>query len=240
MRRVQFGDGSEEVVLILGFGNRPEHDGVQWLIGQLTAADYRVTAFEIPRTITDFETEYLAPVVDYVETLDSYRVLSHSTGGLIARYLDDDGLETRTYLSPWWGFHDAIETPLVRFLMKLPISKPILPASATRAELGELATDEWVEDAPDYASPTFLREVRRAQESIPPFDADDVVLYNPDDAIVGTDAIETQAPPANRIQFDGGHELFCSRSRDGHVDALLAAVANGVGGLEGEAGTPGD
>lgn len=231
MRRVQFGDGSEEVVLILGFGNRPEHDGVQWLIDQLTAAEYAVTAFEIPRTITDFESEYLAPVVDYVETLDSYRMLSHSTGGLIARYLDD-GLETRTYLSPWWGFHDALDTPLVRVLMKLPVSKPVLPASAGRAELGELATDEWVADAPDYASPTFLREARRAQESIPPFDADDVVFYNPDDAIVGTDAIEAQTPAANRIQFDGGHELFCSRSRDEHVDALLDAVAGGLAAIE--------
>ncbi|MGZ0745767.1 alpha/beta hydrolase [Haloparvum sp. AD34] len=232
MRRVQFGDGSEEVVLVLGFGNRPEHDGVQWLIDQLTAAGYTVTAFEIPRTITDFESEYLAPVVDYVDTLDSYRVLSHSTGGLIARYLDDDAMETRTYLSPWWGFHDALDTPLVRFLLKLPISKPILPASAGRAELGELATDEWVADSPDYASPTFLREARRAQESIPPFDPDDVVFYNPDDAIVGTDAIEAQTPAANRIQFDGGHELFCSRSRDDHVDALLDAVANGLTAVE--------
>ncbi|MFB6234693.1 MAG: alpha/beta hydrolase [Halopenitus sp.] len=232
MRRVQFGDGAEEVVLILGFGNRPEHDGVQWLIDHLTAADYTVTAFEIPRTITDFEAEYLAPVVDYVEALGSYRVVSHSTGGLIARYLDDGGVETRTYLSPWWGFHDGLDTPLVRFLMKLPLSKPILPASASRAELGELATDEWVADAPDYASPTFLREAKRAQESIPPFDEDDVVFYNPGDKIVGTDAIEAQSPSANRIQFDGGHELFCSRSRADHVDALLAAVEGGLAALE--------
>jgi len=232
MRRVQFGDGSEEVILILGFGNRPEHDGVQWLIDQLTAAGYVVTAFEIPRTITDFEAEYLAPVVDYVQTLDSYRVLSHSTGGLIARYLDDDGLETRTYLSPWWGFHDGLDTPLVRFLMRLPISKPILPASASRSELGELATNEWVADAPDYASPTFLREANRAQESIPPFDEDDAVFYNPDDTIVGTDAIEAQAPPTNRIQFAGGHELFCSRSRNDRVDAIVEAVESGVVALD--------
>lgn len=231
MRRVEYGDGDDRLVFVLGFGNRPGHDGVQWLLGHLTDAGYRVTAFEIPRTITDFEAEYLAPVEAYLADLDSYRLLGHSTGGLIVRYVDDDALETRTYLSPWWGFHADLENPIVSLLTKLPISRPILPASASRAELGELSSDEWVADAPDYAAPTFLREARRAQERLPPFDERDAVFYNPDDPIVGADAIERQTPPANRVAFAGGHELFNSRSRDEHLGTLLAAVDGGADAL---------
>lgn len=234
MRRIDYGDGDDHVVFVLGWGNRPEHDGVQWLLSHLTDAGYRVSAFEIPRTVTDFEVEYLAPVEEYVASLDTYRVLSHSTGGLITRYLDaDDGLETRTYLSPWWGFHDDLQNPLVSVLMKLPVSKPILPASASRADLGELASDDWVADSPDYAAPTFLREAKRAQDRMPPFDTDDAVFYNPDDPIVDGAAIENQTPPENRVVFEGGHELFNSKSRDDHVDALLTAVDEGGSALRG-------
>lgn len=233
MRRVEFGpDDGDRLVFVLGYGNRPEHDGVQWLVDHLTGEGYRVTAFEIPRTTADFEADYLAPVAEYVAGLDSYRLLSHSTGGLISRYLDADGaLETRTYLSPWWGFHADLESPLVSLLMKLPVSKPILPASASRADLGELSSEAWVEDAPDYAAPTFLREAKRAQQRLPPFDDRDVVFYNPEDPIVGAEAIEEQAPAGNRVAFAGGHELFNSRSREDHVETVLAAVDRGVDAL---------
>lgn len=230
MRRETFGDdGGEAVVFVLGWGNRPEHDGVQWLVDHLVEEGFRVTAFELPRTITDFEAEYLDPVRTYVADVEAPRLLGHSTGGLILRHLPDvDGLVSRTYLSPWWGFHDDLENPLVSLLMKLPVSRPFLPASADREDLGGLAADAWVADSPDYASPTFLREARRAQASLPPFDADDAVFYNPDDAIVGAGTIEAQAPEANRIAFEGGHELFNSRSRDEHLDDLLAAVEGGI------------
>lgn len=231
MRRVEYGDGDDRLVFVLGFGNRPEHDGVQWLVNELTNAGYRVTAFEIPRTITDFGAEYLAPVKEYLANLDSYRLLGHSTGGLIARYIDDEALQTRTYLSPWWGFHEDLENPLVSLLMKLPIARPVLPASATKEELGNLSSDEWVEDAPDYVSPTFLREAKRAQQQLPPFNDRDVVFYNPEDPIVGVNAIEVQTPPGNRVSFAGGHELFNSRSRDEHLETLLSAIGRGSAAL---------
>jgi hypothetical protein len=232
VRRVDYGDGEDRLVFVLGWGNRPEHDGVQWLLGHLTDADYRVSVFEIPRTITDFESEYLRPVTDFLDGLDDYRLLSHSTGGLIARYVDDDALRTRTYLSPWWGFHSDLRNPLVSLVMRLPIARPILPAASERSDLGALASDDWLDDSPDYAAPTFLREAARAQERLPPFDPADTVLYDPEDPIVSADAIESQAPEANRCAFSGGHELFNVSSRAEHVDTLLAAVERGADGIQ--------
>ncbi|WP_248516473.1 alpha/beta hydrolase [Salinarchaeum laminariae] len=233
MKRVQYGDGDRRLVVVLGWGNRPEHDGVQWLVDQLTTAGYCVDVFELPRTIEDFEAEYLEPVEQHLAELDTYRLLSHSTGGLITRYVSaDDGLETRTYLSPWWGFHEGLQNPIVSSLMRVPIARPILPVSTTRSDLGELASDEWVEDSPSYAAPTFLREAKRAQASMPPFDDRDAVFYNPDDPIVSGAAIEADAPAANRVSFDGGHELFNSRSRDDHIDALLGAIDGGIDGMD--------
>jgi len=240
MRRVQFGDGDRRLVFVLGWGNRPEHAGVQWLLDHLTGADYRVDVFELPRTITDFETEYLEPVRHHLEGLDAYRLLSHSTGGLIARHVADDAaLRTRTYLSPWWGFHERLRNPLVSALVRLPLSRPVLPASSDRTDLGELASDEWLEDAPSFAAPTFLREARQAQARMLPFDERDVVFYTPDDPIVSADAIEADAPATNRIAYEGGHELFNSRSREEHVDTLLAAIDAGIDGIGGVGGTDG-
>lgn len=232
MRRESFGEADDDrLVFVMGWGNRARFDGVQWLVGQLTDAGYRVDTIEIPRTITDFDAEYLAPVESHLDDLDSYRLLSHSTGGLIARFLDDDAMVTRTYLSPWWGFHPDLDNPIVTFAMKIPLAKPVLPGGIDKADLGDLASDEWYEDAPDYAAPTFLREARRAQRRMPPFDTDDAVFYSPTDAVVGVDAIEAQAPEANRVAYEGGHELFCSSAREDHVDTLLAAVDEGADAL---------
>lgn len=232
MERVQYGDGDRRLVFVLGWGNRPHHDGVQWLVEHLTDAGYLVDVFEIPRTITDFEGQYLQPVQEHLDGLDEYRLLSHSTGGLITRYVEDDALETRTYLSPWWGFHEDLQNPFIAGFMLLPVPFAILPAASDRSELGELASDEWLEDSPSMVAPTFLREARRAQREMPPFDERDVVFYNPDDPIVGAEAIEDDVPAANRIPYEGGHELFNSRSREEHVDDLLAAIESGLDGID--------
>ncbi|AQL42049.1 alpha/beta hydrolase [Halorientalis sp. IM1011] len=232
MKLETFGDdGDDPLVFVLGWGNRPRFDGVRWLVDHLVEAGYRVDTLEIPRTITDFESEYLDPVQSHLDDLAEYRLLSHSTGGLITRYVADDEPITRTYLSPWWGFHESLDNPVVSLAMKLPVSTPILPAKSDRAELGELATDEWYADAPDRAAPTFLREAKRAQERMPPFDTDDAVFYSSTDTIVSPDAIEVQTPRENRIAYEGGHELFNSRSRDEHIEQVLAAVDAGADAL---------
>jgi len=234
MRRVQFGDGDERLVVVLGWGNRPEHEGVQWLSEQLTDAGYRLDVFEIPRTIRDFESEYLDPVEAHLATLEEYRLLSHSTGGLITRYVPaDDSLLTRTYLSPWWGFHEDLRNPIVRWLSLLPLPWPLLPTSSDASDLGELTTEERLDDLPSAAAPTFLREARRAQREMLPFDERDAVFYSPTDPIVDAPTIERQAPEANRIAYEGGHELFNSPSREEHLDDLLAAIDGGIASVRG-------
>lgn len=226
----RFGDdGDPTLLVVLGWGNRTHHEPVRWLIDHFSEG-FHVHTATLPVHVTDVQAEWVRPVERYAADLDSPALLGHSAGGLTAAHADVDA-RTRTYLSPWWGFHADLDNPLVSALMKLPISRPILPASATREDLGELASDEWLEDAPDYAAPTFLREAKRAQERMPPFDTDDAVFYSPTDPIVGAGAIESQVPASNRVSYEGGHELFCSRSRDDHIDTVLAAVDEGADAL---------
>lgn len=230
MRHETFNEAGEtDVVFVLGWGNRIEHRTVQWLVDRLVEADYRVTVFEIPTVVTDFDAEYVAPVADHVADLDGYRLLTHSTGGLIAEFLE--GAETRVYLSPWWGFHEDLQNPVVALATKLPISTPILPAGIEREALGEYATAQQIEDVPSRAAPTFLREAKRAQERLPPFEGD-AIFYSPTDAVVGVDAIRERAPEEVRVPYEGGHELFGSATRAQHVDTVLDALERGRAALD--------
>lgn len=233
MRRRTFNEaaGDRDLVFILGWGNSPEFETVRWLVDRLVGADYRVHAFEIPTVVTDFESEYLAPVADFVERLAAYRLLTHSTGGLIGEFLEDHPPETTVHLSPWWGFHEDLENPLVDLTMRLGIPWSVLPAGIDRADLGELTTDRQIEATPSWAAPTFLREVNAAQERLPPFDDDTVVFYSPSDDVVGVAAIEARTPPENRIRYEGGHELFSSGCRGEQVGTLLAALEDGLDAL---------
>ena len=226
----RFGEGDRDLVLVLGWGNRFRHETVQWLVDRVVDAGYRVHGFQIPTVVTDFRSQWLAPVAEAVEPLDEYRLLTHSTGGLIGEFLD--GPTTKVHLSPWWGFHERLDNPVVEWLSKLPISRPILPSPAEREMLGELATDERVADSPTAAAPSFLREARWAQHRLPPFDADRTsVFYTPTDPVVSAPAIEKRTPPENRVAYEGGHELFASASRDVHVDAMLASLDDGPAAL---------
>lgn len=232
MRRDAFGtDNDDRLVFVLGWGNKLTYENVQWLIDRLVADGYRVDAFEIPSHISDYEREWIEPVREFVADLDAYRSLSHSTGGLISRYLDPGPIEARVYLSPWWEFHRTFKNPFAASFRMLPISTPIIPAPFDKGILGDLATEAQVEGTPSRIAPTFLREAKRAQRTMPPFDERDVVFYSPDDQVVGVDAIEEQAPPENRVAYEGGHELFCSSARVEHIDTLLAALDRGADAL---------
>lgn len=221
-------DGEADLVFVLGWGNKPDFETVRWLIDRLVEADYRVHTFQIPTVITDFRTQYLDPVADFVEDKE-YRLLTHSTGGLIGEFLENP--TTKVHLSPWWGFHDDLENPLVDFAMKLPISWPILPAGIDREGLGIHTTDRQLEETPSLAAPTFLREAKRAQGRLPPFEEGTAVFYTPTDPVVSAEAIEARTPPENRVRYEGGHELFGSASREEHIDTVLAAIESGSDAL---------
>jgi pimeloyl-ACP methyl ester carboxylesterase len=224
-----FGDGDDpDLVFVLGWGNRIDHENVRWLVDAL-AERYRVHAVQIPVNPTDFEADYLAPVREYVADLGEYRFLGHSTGGLIGAYLREPAPLTRTYLSPWWGFAEEQAGTLLDLITKLPTARQFVPTgTSNRESLGALATDRQIADSPDRASPAFLGVAKGAQAGLPPFDADAVVFYTPDDLVVDPEAIEARAPERNRVAYEGGHELFSSPTREDHLDAVLAAVEGGV------------
>lgn len=232
MRSVVHGEeGDPDLVFVLGWANKPEYTNVRWLIDRLTDDGYRVHAVEIPRVISDFDAEYLEPIAGYVRDVGEYRFLGHSTGGLIGAFLADPDPLTRVYLSPWWGLHDDLRNPIVSVLMRIPTRRRVLPVSFEGEMLGDLATDDQVEEVPDRVAPTFLREAKRAQELLPPFDRGAAVFYTPEDPIVGASAIRERAPEGNTVAYQGGHELFNSSSREEHLEALLAAVRSGADAL---------
>mgnify|MGYP000678185949 CR=1 FL=1 len=231
MRAEVYEDGDRDLVFVLGWTNKPEYTNIRWLIDHLTDAGYRVHAVEIPRVVSDFDAEYLDPVAAYVADLGEYRFLGHSTGGLIGAFLDEPAPTTRVYLSPWWGFNEGLTGPLLSLLMRIPTRRTIVPAPFTGDMLGDLARPDQVEDLPDGIAPTFLREGKRAQERLPPFDPEAGVFYTPQDPIGSGPAISERTPEANAVVYEGGHDLFNSSAREAHLETLLAAVGDGVDAL---------
>jgi len=100
--------------------------------------------------------------------------------------------------------------------------------------LGELATDRQLEETPDRVAPTFLREAKRAQSHLPPFQFEATgVVFTPDDAaVVSAAAIEERAPEANRIAYEGA--ISCSTRPRGtsSIETVLAALEDGLAALQ--------
>jgi len=238
MQTEVFGDdGDPDLVVVLGWGNRIDHENVRWLVDLLVDGGYRVHVFQIPVNISDFQAEYLDPVLAYIDRagLGEYRFLGHSTGGLVGAHVRDPTPVTRTYLSPWWGYPEDQQGIGLRIVEKLPLSAQVVPAgTADRDALGELATDRQIAENPGTASPAFIGATRRAQADLPPFDGDAVVFYTPEDRVVSVPAIEDRVPERNRIAYQGGHELFSSPAREEPLDVLLAAVDRGLAGIDDE------
>lgn len=216
-----FGEEDDpDLLWVMGWGNRTDSRHERWFVDRLVDAGYRVHAAEIPTNGTDFEADYLAPVVEYREGLGEHELVGHSTGGLVFAHLQP---ETRVvYLSPWWGVAD--ETPAVAdLLFRLPVSTPFLPANAEPEVLGGLAI-EADQTAPERISPAWMRTMHRAQADLPPLMSEDVVFYCPDDRVVSPSAIEDHAAASQMHTYEGGHEFFACRDRDRIVDRVLAAI----------------
>ena len=223
--------GDSDLVFIMGWGNRWTHENVSWLIGNLTEANYRVHAFEIPTNIEDFKADWLEPIAEYVIDLDEYQLLAHSTGALIGQALD--GAQNHVYLSPWWGYSRHYPRILLDLVGELPISFPFLPiGTADQAMMGELATDHQLATRPRWVSPTFVRETRRAQQELLAIDHDAVVFCSLRDPLVDHRSIGERVPAEHVVLYDGGHELFSSDGRDQHVDAIRASLEDGASAVE--------
>lgn len=222
--------GGPDLVCVLGWGNQLNHDPVEWLLDRFVDAGYRVHAFEIPTVITDIEAEYIGPVAGYAADLESFRLVGHSAGGLVAAYLD--GAHTATYLSPFWGVPSGavgLDAAFFGLAARLPTARSVLPVpTPSRRALGALTTDRQLRELPSRAAPTFLREARRAHRDLPPIEDDAVVFCSLADPIVSTRAIGRAVPADRTVLYDGGHELFGSACREAYAELLLAAVDRGA------------
>ncbi|WP_199180617.1 alpha/beta hydrolase [Haloferax marisrubri] len=224
MRVTQHGDpGDDDLLFVLGWGNKPGHRSVEWLLDRLTYEGYHVHAVELPTNGWEFERQYVNPVRAYAVDRDIDLVLSHSTGGLVAAHLD---LAVRNvFLSPWWGMAasglDRLLLPLVR---RLPTTRPLVPSGISREDLGELKLAAELADGPANASPAFLRMIHGAQESLPPFNPDDVVFVSLSDRVVDVRAIGDRTPSANLVPYDGGHEFFASERRERTLSMVFDAL----------------
>ncbi|WP_207587385.1 alpha/beta fold hydrolase [Halomontanus rarus] len=224
-------DGGEELVFLMGWGNRWTHENVSWLIGKCANAGYRVHAFELPTNIEDFKADWLEPVAEYVVELEDYQLLAHSAGALIAQALD--GAENHVYLSPWWGRPNTPLNAVGSLLAELPTDFPFVPFPGFDEDaLGDLATDHQLATQPQWISPAFIRETTHAQEELLTIDHDAVVFCSLRDPVVSLQAIGERVPSKHVVLYDGGHELFSSSVRERYIDAVLSALENGAVAVE--------
>ena len=227
----RFGDdGDPTLLVVLGWGNRTHHEPVRWLIDHFSEG-FHVHTATLPVHVTDVQAEWVRPVERYAADLDSPALLGHSAGGLTAAHADVDA-RTRTYLSPWWGYPPATRGPHVDLLARVPLDAKLLPSGINAKALGEHATERQVEETPARVSPRFLRATRRAHESVPEVDEDAVVFCSLSDRVVSLRAIGDRVSSERLVVYDGGHELFSSRSREAHLDTLLAVCEAGPDALD--------
>ena len=225
------GDG-EPLLFVMGWGNTVDQPEPRWVLDALADEGFRTHACEIPTNVTGFEADYLRPLADYVaDAPDFRRVLSHSTGGLIAAHAIGDGVlpERAVHLSPWWGLHASQRVPF-RLLGALPTSRELVSVEPDRDTLGDLV--EPAAREPTGLAPSFVREIRRAQESLPSAGDEEVAFCTLTDGLVGVDAIGERLP-ADRIRlYDGGHECFASPGREAVVADAVAALRAGPDALD--------
>lgn len=226
-------DPRGDLLVALGWGNGPSHRPVEWLLDQLTSAGWRVHAATLPVHVTDVEREWVEPLASYAADLDDYALLAHSAGGLAAAHADLGGASTRTYLSPWWGEPPARRTAVAALAAKLPGDLKILPSGLGSTDLlGEHATRRQLAESPDRVSPAFLRAVRAAHQTLPSIPDDAVAFCSLTDRVISTRAIGERVPAERLVLYDGGHELFSSRSREDSIETVLAALDEGPAALE--------
>jgi pimeloyl-ACP methyl ester carboxylesterase len=221
MRTSHQGDG-EELLFVMGWGNRVDGTNERWFATQLANEGYRVTLVELPTNPLDFEAGYLDPVADLWRELGEPLVVGHSTGGLVAAHLRP---ERAVYVSPWWAFHgEKHRERILRWGSKLPLSRPFVPIDFDREEIGPRVTDRGWSRIPDYVSPVFIREIRDAQASLPEISDRARVCCSLRDTVVGLQGIGERVPPERVHLYDGRHEPFAAADREAAIDVILDAI----------------
>lgn len=222
MKTAVYGENNSEDILFLpGWGNRIGDPNMGWLIDLLVNSGYKVHVFEFPCNIKDFNREYLEPVKTYQEGLGPHVMLSHSLGGLVAAYCST---QTRSvYLSPWWGLYGGkLRGMMLSLACSLSSSLRMLPIDFTRDEVGDLASDEYWRALPKKVSPSFVREIVKAQKAMPALHKNHIVFCTLKDTIADLKAIGERTH--NITLYKGHHELFSSSTREHHSDEILNAL----------------
>ena len=233
MRITRRGTDGDDLLVLLGWGNKPTHEHVAWLLTRLLDAGYRVHAVTLPTNGWNFERQYVAPLDEYVADHDIDLALSHSTGGLLAEFLADRHAIRNVFCSPWWGVRTdgIVDRAILAAFERLPTAKRLYTPDLGVEAVGDLKSPAEAAAGPEGLSPAFLATIRDAQARLGAFDDGDVVFYTPADRVVDPAAIEGRAPPENRRSYDGGHEFFASSGRDAVLDDVLSALDTGPGAV---------
>lgn len=221
MKTNTIGEG-EELLFVMGWGNRVDGTNERWFATQMAKEGYRVTLVELPTNPRDFEAEYLEPVADLWYDLGEPLVVGHSTGGLVAAHLQP---EQAVYVSPWWAFHgEKHRERILRWGSKLPLTRPIVPIDFDREEVGPRVTDRGWGRIPNRVSPVFIREIRNAQASLPEISDRARVCCSLRDTVVGLQGIGDRVAPEQVHLYDGRHEPFAAEDRDAAAGVVRDAI----------------
>ena len=212
MRITRRGVDGEDLLVVLGWGNKPTHEHVAWLLTRLLDAGYRVHAVTLPTNGWNFEAQYVAPLDDYLNDNDIDVALSHSTGGLVAERLSERHALRNVFCSPWWGVRTdgTVDRAVLAAFERLPTARRLYAPDLDAEAIGDLKSTAEAATGPDGS-----------------FDDGDAVFYTPEDRVVDPAEIEERTPPQNRRSYDGGHEFFSSSGRDPVLDDVLAALDAG-------------
>lgn len=221
MRHSTVGSGDRDLLFVLGWGNRLEHEPVEWLLDGLADDGWTVHAVVVPENGTDFVRDYREPLTRIYEDVDPDAAAAHSLGGLALAHVP--GEDPRVYSSPFWGFADSGLSGVLReYFAQLPISRRVIPAEGDPAEIGDLKSPDEETAGERGISPAWLSAVASGQQTLPPFRDGSVVYCSLRDRIVSTRAIGDHAP-ANQISlYDGGHEFFASSGREAVLERFCA------------------
>ncbi len=212
---------SKRLVFILGWGNTLQDRWLDWFRDNISDQKWSLMVIEIPTEYSNFK-EILEEINLTLQNFKCEILLAHSMGSLFARYISSENLKQRIFLSPFWKIPKRTlilgSEPISRallFLLKW-CRKPLLYRNFERSDIGiiDLPNSE-----PTHISPSTMHTVMRAQQKIPPYSANDLVIYCPDDRVIDPSV-------CHGITYQGGHLVFCVKERERILTQLKEIINN--------------